>query len=241
MQTNFSVALSAQMSLQKRLETIANNVANASTAGFRAEEVKFDSYLSYASSTPIAYASAGQNYLSRASGEMVKTDNLLDVAVQGDAWLGVQTPAGTVYTRDGRMKMTPTGELQTLNGYPMLDAGGSPIQLDPNAGPPRIARDGAINQNNRAVGAIGLFKIDDKANLKRFDNSGVIPDRAATPVVEFSKTGVQQGFVERANVNPVMEMSKLIMVSRAFDAVSSSLKDSESSLQEAIKTLGATS
>jgi flagellar basal-body rod protein FlgF len=60
-------------------------------------------------------------------------------------------------------------------------------------------------------------------------------------VVEFSKTGVQQGFVERANVNPVMEMSKLIMVSRAFDAVSSSLKDSESSLQEAIKTLGATS
>ena len=241
MQTNFSVALSAQMSLQKRLDTIANNVANASTAGFRAEEVKFDSYLSYASSTPIAYASAGQNYLSRASGEMVKTDNLLDVAVQGDAWLGVQTPAGTVYTRDGRMKMTPTGELQTLNGYPMLDAGGSPIQLDPNAGPPRIARDGAINQNNRAVGAIGLFKIDDKANLKRFDNSGVIPDRAATPVVEFSKTGVQQGFVERANVNPVMEMSKLIMVSRAFDAVSSSLKDSESSLQEAIKTLGATS
>ena len=241
MQTNFSVALSAQLSLQKRLDTIANNVANASTAGFRAEEVKFDSYLSYASSTPIAYASAGQNYLSRASGEMVKTDNLLDVAVQGDAWLGVQTPAGPVYTRDGRMKMTPTGELQTLNGYPLLDAGGSPIQLDPNAGPPRIARDGAINQNNRAVGAIGLFKIDDKANLKRFDNSGVIPDRPATPVVEFSKTGVQQGFIERANVNPVMEMSKLIMVSRAFDAVSSSLKDSESSLQEAIKTLGATS
>ena len=60
-------------------------------------------------------------------------------------------------------------------------------------------------------------------------------------MVEFSKTGMQQGFVENANVNPVMEMSKLIMVPRAFDAVSSSLKDSESSLQDAIKTLGATS
>jgi flagellar basal-body rod protein FlgF len=68
-----------------------------------------------------------------------------------------------------------------------------------------------------------------------------MPDRPATPVVDFNKVGVQQGFVERANVNPVMEMSKMIMVSRTFDAVSSSLKDSESSLEDAIKTLGATS
>ena len=241
MQSSFHVALSAQISLQKRLETIANNVANASTAGFRAEEVKFETVLSHASNTPVAFASTGQSYLSRASGELVRTDNQFDVAVQGDAWLGIQTPAGTVYTRDGRFKMTPTGELQTLNGYAVLDAGSSPIQLDPNAGPPRIARDGAISQNNRAIGAIGLFKIDDKASLRRFDNSGVIPDRPATPAVEFSKIGMQQGFIERANVNPVMEMSKLIMVSRAFDAVSSSLKDSESSMQEAIRTLGATS
>jgi flagellar basal-body rod protein FlgF len=241
MQSNFSVALSAQMSLQKRLETIANNVANASTAGFRAEEVKFETLLSYASSTPVAFASAGQSYLSRASGELVRTDNLFDVAVQGEAWLGIQTPAGPVYTRDGRLQMTPTGELQTLNGYSLLDAGNSPILLDPNAGPPRIARDGAITQNNRTIGAIGLFKIDDKATLKRFDNSGVIPDRPPTPAVDFSKVGMQQGFMERSNVNPVMEMSKLIVVSRTFDAVSSSLKDSESSLQEAIRTLGATS
>jgi flagellar basal-body rod protein FlgF len=59
--------------------------------------------------------------------------------------------------------------------------------------------------------------------------------------VEFSKVGMQQGFVERANVNPVLEMSKMIMVSRAFDAVSSSLKESENSMEDAIKTLGATS
>ena len=241
MQSNFSVGLSAQISLQRRLETIANNMANASTTGFRAEEVKFETLLSHASNTPVAFASAGQSYLSRAAGEMVRTDNQFDVAVQGDAWLGIQTPAGTVYTRDGRMKMTPTGELQTLSGYAVLDAGNSPVQLDPNAGPPRIARDGAISQNNRAVGAIGLFKIDETANLKRFDNSGVIPDRPATPAVEFTKIGMQQGFIERANVNPVLEMSRLIMVTRTFDAVSASLKNSESSMQEAIRTLGGTS
>ena len=241
MQSNFHVGLSAQIALQKRLGTIANNVANASTAGFRAEEVKFETLLSQVSDSPVAFSSAGQSYLSRQAGELAQTGSPFDVAVQGDAWLGIQTPAGTAYTRDGRLHMMPTGELQTVNGYSVLDTGGAPVQLDPNAGPPRIGRDGAISQNNRAVGSIGLFKIDDKASLKRFENSGVLSDRPATPVVEFSKTGMLQGFVEGANVNPVMEMSKLIMVSRAFDAVASTLKDSESTMQEAIRTLGATS
>src|SRR5581483_1973825 len=80
-----------------------------------------------------------------------QTDNPLDVAVQGDAWLGIQTPGGTAYTRDGRLRMTPTGELQTLTGHAVLDTGGAPILLDPTGGPPRIGRDGTITQNNVAA------------------------------------------------------------------------------------------
>jgi flagellar basal-body rod protein FlgF len=172
---------------------------------------------------------------------MVKTDNLFDVAVEGDAWLAIQTPAGQVYTRDGRMRMTPTGELQTLNGYPILDAGGASIQLDPNAGPPRIARDGTLTQGNRQIGAIGLFAISDQANLARSENSGVVPDRPANALLDFTAAGMHQGFVERANVNPVMEITKLIMVQRAFDAVTNSLAATETSVTEAIRTLGSTS
>jgi flagellar basal-body rod protein FlgF len=241
MQTNFSVGLSAQVALQRRLETIAHNVANASTAGFRAEEIKFDTLLSQASFDPVAFASAGNTYLSRRTGEFVKTDNPFDVAVEGDAFLAIQTPAGRVYTRDGRMRMTETGELLTLNGYAVLDAGSAPIRLDPNAGPPRIARDGTITQSNRQIAAIGLFTIDANASLKRFENSGVIPDRPAVPAVEFTKVGMHQGYTERANVNPVMEMTKLIMVQHAFEAVAATLKESDAAQQEAIRTLGATS
>jgi flagellar basal-body rod protein FlgF len=241
MQTNFYVGLSAQVSLLRRLETIANNVANASTVGYRAEEVRFESLVSRAGSDPVAYASAGKTYLSRNSGDIVRTDNLFDVAVEGDAWLAIQTPSGPVYTRDGRMRMTQTGELQTLNGFAVLDAGSSPMRLDPNAGPPSIARDGTLSQNNRQIGAIGLFKIDDRANLARAENSGVVPDRPATPIVDFVRAGVQQGYIERANINPVSEISKLIMVQRAFEAVTASLRDAESSHTDAIKTLGATS
>jgi flagellar basal-body rod protein FlgF len=241
MQSNFYVGLSAQISLQRRLETIANNVANASTVGFRAEEVTFESLLSRTAVDPVAYASSGKPFISRRSGEFVRTDNQLDVAVQGDAWLAVQGSTGPAYTRDGRMRMAETGELVSLNNQPVLDAGASPIRLDPNAGPPVISRDGTITQNNRQVAVIGLFKINEQANLRRVENGSVLPDRPATPVVEFTNTGVHQGFVERANVNPVLEMTKLIMVQRAFESVMSTMKDSDSSLQEAIRTLGATS
>jgi flagellar basal-body rod protein FlgF len=241
MQSNLYVSLSAQMSLQKRLETIAHNLANASTAGFRAEEIKFESVLSLTAPDPVAFASAGTSFISRKSGEFVRTDNTLDVAVEGAAWLAITTPAGQVFTRDGRMRMTDAGELQTLNGHAILDVGGAPIRLDPNAGPPRIARDGSITQNDRQVGALGLFLIDPAAKLSRFENSGVVPDRAATPVLDFSKTGVQQGFIERANINPVQEITKLIMVQRAFEAVAASIKDAETSLQDAIRSLGSNS
>src|SRR6478735_370031 len=105
MQNGIYVALSAQMALQKRLDTIANNVANSGTAGYRAEEVKFETFLSQAGSNPIAFASAGDSYISRQAGELVQTENPLDVAVRGDAWLSIQTPSGPVYTRDGRMRM----------------------------------------------------------------------------------------------------------------------------------------
>lgn len=241
MQSNFYVGLSAQLSLQRRLETIANNVANASTAGFRAEEVKFETLLSRAATDPVAFATSGQSYLSRKSGELVRTDNMLDVAVQGDAWLAVQTPAGTAYTRDGRMKMTDTGELVSVNNQPILDVGGAPLRLDPNAGPPRIARDGTISQNDRQIGALGLFTIDEGAKLTRVENAGVVPDRPATPALDFARIGLHQGYIERSNVNPVQEMTKLVMLQHAFEAVSATLKDSDASLQDAIKTLGATS
>ena len=234
------VGLSAQIALQRRMEAIAQNVANLGTAGYRAEEIKFDSILSGAiGEEPVAYAGADETYISLQAGPLNQTGDPLDVAVQGDSWMAIQTPAGTVYTRDGRMKMLETGELVSINDHPMLDVGGAPLLLDPVGGPPQIARDGMITQGGVEVGAIGLFAIDPKANLARYENSGVIPDQPAVPVLDFDANGVVQGFVEGANVNPVLEMTKLIMVSRSFESATSAIEQSEQSQEEAIKTLGA--
>ncbi|THD49326.1 MAG: flagellar basal-body rod protein FlgF [Bradyrhizobium sp.] len=239
MQNNLYVSLSAQVSLERRLETIANNVANMNTAGFRADGVSFSTELAKAGDNSIAYVSPGAGYISRLTGPSEKTDNPFDVAVQGQGWLSISTPEGVAYTRDGRMRLSETGALQTLTGNAVLDAGGAPIILDAAGGAPTIAGDGMITQNGRQVGAIGVFSIPDDARFTRAENSGVIPDKKAEPILDFTKNGVVQGYVEGSNVNPIEEMSKLIDVTRGFDGVNTEVTQTESSLQDAIKTLSA--
>ena len=241
MRSNLYVSLSAQVALQKRLDTIANNVANMNTGGFRADGVTFQSVLSKAAEAPTSFVSSGNTFISRAQGSVTRTDNPLDVAVQGEGWLAIKTPDGTAYTRDGRMQITPAGELQTLNGYPVLDAGGASVLLQSDAGPPSIAADGMITQGGQQVGALGLYSIADGARLSRFGNSAVVPDVAPTPILDFAANSIEQGFSEGSNVNPVLEMTRLIEVQRTYDSVSNSNQTSESSLSDAIKTLGSNS
>lgn len=240
MQSALYVTLSAQVALERRMETLSHNVANMNTGGFRAQEVKFATVLSKTASDSVAFSSAGETFLSRRAGSLTKTDNPLDVAVQGDAWFAFRGPRGAVYTRDGRLNMQETGDLQTVDGYPVLDAGGGPITLDPQGGPVTIGRDGAIRQGGNQVGVLGLFTIPDRARLTRFENSGVIPDRPAEPVQDFTSAGVAQGYAEGANINPVQEMSRLIMVQRTFESAASAVRETESTLQSAIRDLGST-
>ena len=238
MQNGLYVAVSAQVALQRRLETIADNIANMNTVGYRATGVSFESEMARAGETKLNYVSAGADYLSRRIGGLVKTDNSLDFAIQGDGWFSIQTPSGTAYTRDGRTRLDESGTLRTLTGDPILDAGGAPIIVDGAAGALNVSADGMISQNGRQVGAIGLFAIDPGATLTRAENSGVIPDRPATPILEFTRDGIVQGAVESSNVDPVREMTRLIDVTRTFDGVAAEASQTETSLQDAIKTLG---
>jgi flagellar basal-body rod protein FlgF len=241
MQTGIYVSLSSQMALERRLTTIADNMANVNTTGFRATEVKFDQVLSNTENkinSKVAFVSQGNDYLSTDNGELENTGNLLDVAVKGDAWFSLSTPAGNVLTRDGRLTMSQTGELQSIRGYPIVDSGGAPIQLDPKGAEPTISYDGAIFQNGKQMGKIGLFTADVSKGFQRYNNSGVITTDPPQAVVDSSNVGVAQGYLENSNVNGMREMTELIEVSRAFDSISSLTSTSEDSLSDAIKTLG---
>ena len=240
MQIGMNVALSGQMVLQRKLETLAHNIANANTPGFRAKEITFSSILAQTGDKQTAFSAAGEEFTSLRNGGLLKTDNPLDVAVSGDAWLAVRTPSGTAYTKDGRMQMMDSGELRSMAGYPVLDVSGSPLVLDPAGGAPTIARDGMIAQNGNMLGAVGLFSLDPTAKLTPAGNSGFTSDKPANPVLDFSQNSVSQGFIETSNVNPVLEMARLIAVQRAFDSVSATLDTSDSAQRDAIRSLGST-
>lgn len=238
MQSALYVGLSAQVALEKRLQTIANNVANVNTSGFRTDVVKFETVLSRAGATPVAFSSPGNNIISREAGNVTETGNPLDVAVVGQGFVAFAGPNGTVYTRDGRLQIAPNGDLQTLTGFPVVDSGGAQITVDPNGGPLSIARNGAITQDGNEVGTLGLFNIPADANLDRYGNSGVIPDRPATAIVDYTRDGFRQSYVEGSGANPMLELTRLISAQRTFEGTNSLVEGTESSLQNAIRTLG---
>lgn len=238
MQHGIYVALSSQMALDKRLTTIADNIANVGTVGFRATGVKFEDLVSGLGDKSVAFASTGDTYLATQAGGMTQTGNPFDFAVRGEAWFGIETPQGPVMTRDGRFTMLETGEIVTLEGYPVLDPGGAPLLLDPQNGPPEAASDGTLRQQGNLVGAIGLYEFQPGINFTRYGNSGIVPDTPPQPLVDRMDVGVMQGFIEESNVNPVLEITRLIQVQRAFDQVSALIRDSESGLKQAISQLG---
>lgn len=238
MQPGLYVALSSQVALERRLTTIADNVANAGTVGFRATGVKFEDLVSGMGKGSMSFVSTGETYLSTVSGGMKETGNPLDMAIKGEAWFGIQTPQGLIMTRDGRFTIQPNGQLVSIEGHPVVDAGGAEILLDPQAGPPVVSADGIIRQGGNLVGGIGLFEFTPGADFVRYGNSGVVPPTEPQPVVDSIDVGVMQGFVENSNVDPVLEMTRLIQVQRAFENMAALTRSSETSLDEAVKALG---
>ena len=244
MQSGIYVSLSSQMALERRLTTIADNMANVTTTGFRGTEVKFNQVLSDTDNklgSKVAFVTQGNDYLSNDSGELQNTGSMFDFAVKGDAWFGINTPAGTVLTKDGRFTMAATGALVSTRGFPVLDPNGGQIQLNPQAGEPSVTANGEIFQNGKQMGQIGLYTADMSKGFLRYSNSGIIASETPQAIVDSSKVGVAQGYLENSNVNGMREMTQLIEVSRAFDNISTLTGSSESSLEEAIKTLGSKS
>jgi flagellar basal-body rod protein FlgF len=238
MNNAISVGLSGLMALERRLETVAHNVANTNTIGFRAEAVRFATKLEQAGETNLAFAARGGEYLNMNQGARISTGNALDVAVSGEAFMAQARDSGTVYTRDGRMEISPEGQLRSLDGYPVLDAGGAPIQVNLKGGPLTISNDGSIFQDKRRVGVIGLFDLPDPKLMQQQGSAGFEYSGFAEPVTDFRRNGILQGILEGANVNAVAEMSEMITISRTFESIANALRANEEMMSGAIKTLG---
>lgn len=238
MNNALSIGLSGLLTLERRLETVAHNVANINTVGYRAETVRFGTQVERAGRAALAFAERGGEHISTRAGARIQTGNPLDVAIKGDGYLSMQGPGGPVYARDGRMEMSPEGELRSITGMAVLDAGGAPISLNPRGGPVSITPDGALVQDGRRTGVLGFFRLPDTTLMRRAGDVAFTYAGAAEPVTDMRNDGFVQGFVEQANVSGVEQMSALISASRMFEAAANALRANEDNLQAAIRALG---
>ena len=161
--------LTRHSSLMREMQIIANNIANASTGGFRSENMVFSEYISDLDGTApsLSMAAGNARFASSMQGGVEQTDGTFDFAIQGDGFFLIETPEGDALTRAGSFTPSDTGELVTSDGLRVLDAGGAPIFIPPDAQSLSVAADGTLSADGRPLSQIGLWRPADDTDLVR--------------------------------------------------------------------------
>lgn len=230
------ISLSHQMALQRQMDVIANNLANANTAGFKADETLFEEFLvSSGQGGPkqqreLSFVQDFGVLINFRDGELEATGNPFDVGLKGPGFLVAQTAAGRVYTRGGHLIINRQGQLATGQGDPLLDDRNRPIQIDQALGPVIINGDGSIVQGNRPPVRFAMVEFDNPQQLRRQGGGYFTTTEAGRPA---TSTNTVQNMVEGSNVEPILQLAAMIETSRAYQN-SQKLIDTEHELQRKV-------
>lgn len=215
MDTTAYVALSRMDVLQRRMNTIASNLANMTTNGYRSEAHRFDQYVEDVGTGPdIAFVTSEEIYRDFSEGPIEITGNALDFAISGDGFFSVLTPSGVRFTRDGHFELNDIGELVTSAGLPVADAGGAPIVLPQGQRDITVAEDGTITANGAVLGQLQISRFEQPETLV-FEGGGLF--RAPQAPLADDQGKIVQGALERSNVQPLIEVTRMMETVRAFE------------------------
>lgn len=218
MENSGYIALARQVALDRALDIAANNLANLRTSGYKAEKLLFQEFLQRQTSPvtpPNQMSSVVQvgTFTDFRPGDFENTGNSLDFAIQGDGFFAVQTAQGPRYTRAGSFQLDGTGQLVTRDGLPVLDSGGSAIQLPPEGQQILVDGQGRVAVDGNVVGQIGVLAFADPQALVR-EGDGLYSSSAQPVPSEDAR--LIQGMVEAANVQPVLEITRMMDILRSF-------------------------
>ena len=245
MDNSLLVSLSHQLASYRAMDVIANNIANVSTPGFKREAAKFEEYVAMMRPAegqkgmqPVSFVKDAGVMRDSSQGNVEQTGATYDVAIAGSGFFQVQTPTGMRYTRDGHFSLDANGNLVTSQGFQVQGDGGA-ITITPNDGDINIAPDGTISSVVRGVGnQLAKLKVVDFANPDALTKQGSnLYSTTQTPNTP-ATVNIRQGALEASNVQPVIEISHMIEVMRAYEATSSLSKSQEDMMRQAINQLG---
>lgn len=230
-------ALTRQSGLMNEMRVVANNIANLSTTGFRAEGVIFAEHVKALGpgDPSLSMATAAARETMSLQGTLTQTGGSFDLAIEGEGFFLVETPQGERLTRAGAFTPNENGDLVTPEGFRVLDAGGAPVFVPQGAGPVGIAPDGTISAGGQPVGQIGLVNPSNLLGIVREDGVRFRADDGYEPTIEGR---VLQGFVEESNVDPVLEISRMIEVQRSYELGQSFLDKEDERIRSALRALG---
>ncbi|MGL4324093.1 MAG: flagellar basal-body rod protein FlgF [Beijerinckiaceae bacterium] len=243
MENTLLIGLSRQIALAREADVLANNVANVTTTGFKRRDVRFMEYLMpvakgdafMPADRRISYVHERGTGLDISQGAIERTGNPLDIAMRGNTYLSVQTPRGERYTRDGALNLNARGELVLPSGEAVLGESG-PIAFSPQEGRIEIAADGTVSSSQGVRGKLKLVRFDNPNSVLRNEGGNLYSaTRAGTPIDRDG--GVVPAALEKSNVKPVLEMSRLMEVSRAYQSIASMIQKTDELRRTAIQKL----
>ena len=214
------------MSKTQALESVANNLANVNTPGFRSERNQFSSVLANASATGSSplnlavnnYGVLGGTRLDTSQGSLEKTGNQLDFAIDGAGYFAVQTTAGRMYTRSGNFQVAANGQLVTSEGDPVMGEKGV---LNVSGGKVHVGADGTISVDGAVVGRLKVVDFSSSTQLAATGKTYYsAPENSE---IEAKQASVQQGVIESSNVNPVTSAVELINIQRQAEMMQRAL------------------
>ncbi|VIO77282.1 flagellar basal-body rod protein FlgF [Bradyrhizobium ivorense] len=249
MQNTLLVGLSKQVVLERQMDVVANNLANMNTNGYKADRSLFEEYLrsnahedNFASSDRrVSFVQDRATFHDFAQGPTEETKNPLDVAIDGKAFLVVQTPAGERYTRDGNLQINNRGQLVNATGYQVLGTAG-PITFQQTDHDVAIAPDGNItvlegtSRLDSIRGKLRLVSFAQAQSLLKDGSNLYSAGEGAAPLAD-TKSVIRQGFIEKSNVNSVTEMSRMIEITRTYTQIASLLQQQSDLHKSAIEKL----
>jgi len=214
MESTAYIALSRQMVLARQMEVVANNVANMTASGFKAEAMLLEPVpVAAGSGRRLAYVQDVGMIRDLAPGPITTTGNPLDVAIEGPGYFTIQTADGVRYARSGQFRPSELGELATADGDLVLDDGGAPLALPLEGGAITIAEDGTVSSAAGVVGRIELVTFADEQRLRKVGGGLYQTDQAPLPA---DGARLVQGALEGSNVRPILEMTQMMSTLRAY-------------------------
>jgi flagellar basal-body rod protein FlgF len=227
--------LTRQSGLLRELQVVANNIANAATTGYRQEGLIFSEFVKRTEGGPsLSMARGNVRMTSMLQGPLTPTGGMLDLAIEGDGFFLIETPAGERLTRAGSFSLSAQGDLVTPDGFRVLDAGGAPVFIPPDATSIGLSPDGTLSDNGRPLAQIGLVRPIDRVGMIREDGVMFLADGGFEPVEEGR---MHQGFLEGANVDPIGQVARMIEVQRAYEMGQSFLDSEHERVTSALDSL----